>query len=371
MISIALENMKIALMHEMLVKLGGAERVVKTLSDLYPKAPIYTLFNNLKKTPFWFGERDIKTSQLQKKYRFLGSPKPLLPLMPRAVESLDFSGYDVVISSSSAFAHGIKTDKKTKHICYCHSPMRYTWDYTHQYAKDKSALMQWLIAKMLHPLRQWDYRVAARADVVVANSEHVKRRVEKYWRCKAQVIYPPVNVKRFKMTPHHENYFLIVSALTPFKRIDLAIQAFNKIKKKLIVIGDGAQRKYLESIAGPTVEFLGRKSDAEVKTYMEHCRAFIFPGEEDFGITPVEAMAAGKPVLAYGVGGVKESVQEGITGEFFESQTVDSLLKGLTRLLENEDNYDPKKIRKRAELFDEAVFVKKIKALVGKMGRKI
>ena len=362
--------MKIALMHEMLVKLGGAERVVKTLSDLYPKAPIYTLFNNSKITPWWFGERKIIPSELQKTYQWLNSPKFLLPFMAKEVEAFDFSKYDVVISSSSAFAHGIKTGKKTKHICYCHSPMRYAWDYTHEYTKDKSGFIQWLIAQLLHPIRQWDYQVADRPDRVIANSQHVKRRVEKYWRRKAQVIYPPVNVKRFKMTPRHENYFFIVSALTSFKRIDLAVRAFNKIKKKLIIIGDGAQRKHLETMAGPTIEFLGRKSDEEVKTYMEHCRAFIFPGEEDFGITPVEAMAAGKPVLAYGVGGVRETVQAGITGEFFEEQTVDSLLKGLTRLLENENSYDPKKIRKRAEKFDEAVFVKKMKALMKKTLKK-
>lgn len=353
----------------MLAKMGGAERVVKKLSDMYPKAPLYTLLQN-KKAKEWFGSRRIHSSKLQRAYQWLRSPKLLLPWMSQAVEELNFGKYDVVISSSSGFAHGIKTGPKTKHICYCHSPMRYAWDYTHEYAKDKSPLTQWLIAKLLHPIRQWDYQVAHRPDVVVANSEHVKKRVEKYWRRKAQVIYPPVNVKRFKVTPHHENYFLIVSALTPFKRIDLAIQAFNKIKRKLVIIGDGSQIRDLQSIAGPTIEFLGRKSDAEVKTYMEHCRAFIFPGEEDFGITPVEAMAAGKPVLAYGVGGVTESVQAGVTGEFFEEQTVDSLLRGLTRLLENESKYDPKKIRKRAEQFDESVFEKKMKALVERVAQK-
>ncbi len=353
--------MKVALVHEMLLKLGGAERVLKSLSEIYPQAPLFTLLRDERKAKEWFGESKISSSALQGLYRWLPSPKLLLPGMPQAIESLDFRGFDLVVSSSSAFAHGIKTEPKTKHLCYCHSPMRYAWDYTHQYAKGKSAWEQWAIAKLLHGIRQWDFRAAERADLVVANSHHVRKRVEKYWRRKAQVIYPPVNVEGFSPSKEHENYFLIVSALTPFKRIDLAVQAFSKVKKRLLIIGEGAQRKALEAIAGPSVEFLGRKSDEEVASYMERCRALIFPGEEDFGIAPVEAMAAGKPVLAYGVGGVTESVRAGTSGEFFFRQTPDSLLDGLARLLANEKHYKRQEIRKIAEQFGEERFKKEMK----------
>ncbi|MBU0577491.1 glycosyltransferase [Patescibacteria group bacterium] len=356
--------MKIALVHEMLTKLGGAERVLRTLSDMYPKSPIYTLLHDAEKTEDWFGDKTIHPSYLQTYYRWLKSPKWLLSKMPKAIEQFDFSDYDVVISSSSAFAHGIKTNKKTKHICYCHSPMRYAWDYTHEYTKNYSGVMKFLIANLLKQIRIWDFKAASNPDLIVANSKHVQKRIEKYWRKKSTVIYPPVEVGKFKPTADCEDYFLIVSALTPFKKIDLAVHAFNKLKRRLVIIGDGAQRKSLESIANDNIEFLGYKPDSVVREYMQNCRAFIFPGEEDFGITPAEAMAAGKPVLAYGIGGVTESVQEGVSGEFFHKLTSESLIEGLTRLMMNEKRYDYKKIRQIAEKFDESVFEEKIKKVV-------
>lgn len=348
--------MKIALVHEMLVKLGGAERVLKKLTDLFPAAPIYTLLYDKKATDEWFSGRDIRTSLLQKKYEWLHQPKFLLPKMSRAVEEWNFSDYDLVISSSSAFAHGIRTSGKTKHICYCHSPMRYAWDYTHEYTKSYSRLGRWMISKILHPIRQWDFRAASRPDVIFANSRHTQRRIAKYWRRESEVLYPPVNIRRFTPTAHHDNFFLIVSALTPFKRIDLAVKAFKEREEKLVIIGDGAQRSNLEKIAGKNTTFLGRLSDNKVREYYENCRAFIFPGEEDFGITPVEAMACGKPVLAYGVGGVTESVVPGVSGEFFNKPMAESLVEGLNRLIQNEAQYDPQKIRQIAEKFDETMF---------------
>jgi len=355
--------MKIALVHEMMVKLGGAERVVRKLLDMYPKSPVYTLFYDQKAIQEWFQEVKIHPSHLQGAYALLKSPKWLLSKMPHAIEAFDFRHYDAVISSSSAFAHGIKTGQ-VKHLCYCHSPMRYAWDYSHEYTKNMSGPMRFLVAHLLSDLRQWDFRAADRAHKLVANSKHVQKRIANYWRRNSEVIYPPVGVKACKPTAEHEDYFLIVSALTPFKKIDLAVQAFNKVGRKLVIIGDGAQRKTLESMAKDNIEFLGRKDDAVVREYMQNCRALIFPGEEDFGITPVEAMAAGKPVLAYGMGGVLESVQAGKSGEFFEEPTVDSLLKGLTRLMVHEKHYDHKKIRAIAERFDEAEFEAKIRKVV-------
>lgn len=359
--------MKIALVHEMLVKLGGAERVLKLLCALFPGASLYTLFHNPKATADWFENQNIHPSNLQKYYQWGIPPKFLLSKMPQAVENWHFDAYDTVISSSSAFAHGIKVPKNVKHICYCHSPMRYAWDYTHEYTKNYSPLLKWWIARTLTPIRQWDYRSAGNPNVLLANSRHVQKRIQKYWRKPSEILYPPVDVRRFNPRAGGENYFLIVSALTPFKRIDLAVHAFNKLKHRLVIIGDGVQRKSLESIAHKNIDFLGYKDDQAVQEYMENCRAFIFPGEEDFGITPVEAMAAGKPVLAYGVGGVTESVQEGDSGEFFHEQSPDSLLDGLKRLMMNESHYDYKKIRAIAERFDREVFEAKMKKMVEKI----
>ena len=359
--------MKIALVHEMLTKLGGAERVLKTLTEMHQKAPIYTLIHDKVKTDEWFNGKKIHTSYIQRYFDFLKKPKYLLSKMPKAIEQFNFSNYDVVISSSSAFAHGIKTNSKTKHICYCHSPMRYVWDFTNEYTKNYSGLMKYLIAKKLNTIRQWDYLASDRADMIISNSKHVQKRVEKYWRKKSDVIYPPVNTKKFTAKRDYEDYFLIVSALTPFKRIDLAIRAFNKLGRKLIIIGDGAQKQILMDMARDNIEFLGYKEDAVVRDYMENCRALVFPGEEDFGITPVEAMSAGKPVLAYGLGGVTESVKEGVSGEFFYEQTPESIIDGMTKLMLNEKNYDYKKIRGIAEKFDEEVFVEKMKARIEKV----
>jgi len=351
--------MKIALVHEMLVKLGGAERVVRKLLEMYPKSPIYTLIHDKNKTNEWFKKAKIHPSYIQRHYEAVKNPKWLLPKMADAIEQFDFKKFDAVISSSSAFAHGIKTGD-VKHLCYCHSPMRYAWDYTHKYTKKMSFPMRLATASVLNDVRVWDFMASDRADKIVANSKHVQSRISKYWRKKSSVIYPPVNVSGFTATRGHEDYFLIVSALTPFKRIDLAVQAFNKIGRKLIIIGNGAQRKILENMAKPNIEFLGYKNDSVVREYMQNCRALIFPGEEDFGITPVEAMAAGKPVLAYGVGGVLESVVEGKSGEFFTQPNERSLTEGLTRLMINEKNYNYKKIREIAEKFDESVFEEKI-----------
>lgn len=355
--------MKIALVHEMLVKLGGAERVLRKLLDIYPHSPVYTLFEDKKMTHEWFKGVKIHPSHLQKYYEAVKSPKYLLPKMAGAVERFDFSKFDAVISSSSAFAHGIQTGD-VKHLCYCHSPMRYAWDFAHEYTKNMSSFMRWATACLLTDIRVWDYRTSSRPHKIVANSKHVQKRVAKYWRRDSEVIYPPVNVQAFTPTAGHEDYFLIVSALTPFKRIDLAVSAFNKVGRKLVIIGDGAQRRLLESMAKPNIEFLGRKSDEIVQEYMQNCRALIFPGEEDFGITPVEAMAAGKPVLAYGMGGVLESVEAGKSGEFFGEPTEASLLEGLTRLMVNEKHYDYRRIRENAERFDESVFEERIRKAV-------
>jgi len=356
--------MKIALVHEMLHKFGGAERVVRKFADFYPESPIYTNFYDKELTDKWFSGKKIHPSYLQRYYEWFKNPKFFVGKMAGAFNQFDFSSYDLVISSSSAFAHTIKTGSKTKHISYVHSPMRALWDNTHKFQREQSAIMKLPVASLLSDLRILDYYAADRADLLIANSKHVQKRIAKFWRQESKVIYPPVQVNKYKPRQGHEDYFLMLTALTPFKRIDIAIRAFNKLRRRLIIIGDGAQRKVLESIANSNIEFLGFKEDAMAREYMENCRAFIFCNEEDFGIAPVEAMAAGKAVIAYGVGGVTESVQPGISGEFFYEQTPEALIDAVTKFMLNEKNYDSKKIRKIADQFDESVFEREFKRTV-------
>ncbi len=364
--------MKVALVHGFLIKLGGAERVLKSLSELYPDAPIYTLLYDEKKVGEVFPKERVRTSKLQKFPRFKGSHKLLFPQMPSAIEDFDLSEYDLVISSSSAYAHGIVTNLETTHLCYYHTPMRYAWDYTHRYLADQGlgGIGEWLASRLIHRVRQWDFLASDRVDYSIANSKNTAQRIRKFYRKEAEVIYPPVDTERFKAHDKHEGYFLIVSTLTPYKRIDLAVELFNKLGKRLVIIGDGPDRKRLQSRAAANIDFLGFKSDDVVKTYYENCRAFIFPGEDDFGIAPVEAMACGKPVLAYGKGGALETVIPGETGELFDEQNLDSMEASLTQLLINEKNYDAKKIAEHASQFSESAFKKAMKSAVerAKMG---
>jgi len=353
--------------HDFLVKLGGAERVVKVLSEMYPDADIFTLFYDESKVGAMFPKERVKTSWMQglpkiirNKYKFLTHK------FPSAIESLNLENYDLVISSNTALSHGVLTGLNTKHICYCHSPMRYGWDWSNEYVKENEikGFKKLLYAPLMKYLREWDTLAADRPDVYLANSVNVQGRIKKYFRQPSEVVYPPVDTNRFKAKEDNQGYFLIVSTLTPYKKIGLAVQLFNKIGRKLIIIGDGPERKFLESIAGDNIEFLGYKDDDVVKEYMENCRAFIFPGEEDFGIAPVEAMACGKPVLGYFKGGLCETVIAGETGEFFYEPTVESMEDGLARLMYNEKFYKAHSIRRHATQFSREEFEKKMKRTV-------
>lgn len=363
--------MQIALVHDFLTRLGGAERVLAVLAEMFPRAPIFTLLYDESKVGSIFPRLNIFPSRLQhlptivrKHHRYL------LPLMPRVVEEWDFSKFDLVISSNSAFVHGIITPTKTHHLSYFHSPMRFAWDWTHEYIKEQGVgrLKKIGIAHLLKRIRMWDQAVADRADTVIANSKNVQRRIKKYYRRGSEVLYPPVDLSRFKISRSSENYFLIISTLTPYKKIDLAVQLFNKIQRPLVIIGDGPQRKYLKSIAGNTVDFLGCKDDAAVTEYLKNCRALIFPGEEDFGITPIEAMACGKPVLAFGEGGVRESVIAGETGEFFTEPTVASMEEGLARIMKS--IYSPTACRRQAQKFSKEIFVEGMKDAVKRASKR-
>lgn len=360
-------SLKIAFVHDFLLRPGGAERVLKCLMDEYPDAPVYTLLYDEKKMGHLFPKERVRTSYLQKFPRFLpGIHKLMFPLMPGAVERFDFTGFDVVVSNSNAYAHGVVTNLETRHICYYNSPMRYAWDYTHQYLKDQQLglIGESIVMGMLHKVRMWDYLASKRVDTKLANSKTVQDRIRKYYREDSLVIHPPVDTERF--TPHKKNegYFLIVSQLSKYKRIDLAVELFNRIGKRLVIIGQGPDMTRLKRMAANNIDFLGYKPDEVVKEYFENCRAFLFPGEEDFGIAPVEAMACGKPVLAYRKGGLTETMIEGVTGEFFNEPTVESMEAGLTQLLIHEKEFDSEKIAKHAQQFSEKAFKKAMREVI-------
>lgn len=359
--------LKVAIVAELLVKMGGAERVVKKLAEMYPEAPIYTLLFDEDKCGRDFSPGRVRPSFLQKFPKFIRHRyRWLLPLMPYAAESFDLSDYDLVISSSSAFAHGVLTSSESLHICYCHSPMRYAWDYTHEYLLEKwfNPVKRWLASRTLEKIRLWDKVASDRPDFYIANSRHVAQRISKYYRLSSEVIYPPVETQQFKPTQENKGYFLIMSTLAAYKKIDLAINLFNKTGKKLVIVGDGPEREFLESMSAKNIEFRGRLTDEECRVLMEDCRAFIFPSEEDFGITMIEALAAGKPILAYKAGGALEFIKPGFNGEFFDKQDIASMEDALGRLIIHEKKYDAKEISKDAARFSSERFEDEWRKLV-------
>jgi glycosyltransferase involved in cell wall biosynthesis len=345
--------MKVALVHDYLNQMGGAERVVIALHEIFPDAPIYTSIYDPARVDPAFQKMDIRTSFMQKLPMVTKHHQPYLPMYPFAMEKLDLRGYDLVLSSSSAFGKGVITRPETLHICYCHTPMRWCWNYEEYVEREHlgkvaRAILPFLITK----LRIWDQISAMRVDHFLANSPIVAERIRKYYRREAIYIPPPVEASRFPFDPtiEAENYFLILSRLVPYKRIDLAIEACNQLQLPLVIIGGGRDLERLKRMAGPTIRFLGKLSDEEVLHYYTHCRAFIFPGEEDFGITPLEAQACGRPVIAYGAGGALATIVDGITGVFFREQTVESLMTVLSSF--NERMFNPFVIRNQALEFD-------------------
>ncbi|MEO7020362.1 MAG: glycosyltransferase [Ktedonobacteraceae bacterium] len=353
--------MKVALVHDYLNQMGGAERVVLALHELFPDAPLYTSIYDPKRVDPAFQKMDIRTSFMQKFPFIMKHHQPYLPFYPSAMESLDLRGYDLILSSSSAFGKGVIVKPGTLHICYCHTPMRWCWNY-HEYVEREQlgGMARRILPFMMTWLRVWDQASAARVDHFIANSPVIAERIQKYYRREAQVIPPPVEASRFLFDPASQlgDYFLILGRFAPYKRFDLAIQACNKLQLPLVVIGKGRDEKRLKAMAGPTISFLGGLSDAEVLEYFAHCRAFLFPGEEDFGITPLEAQASGRPVIAYGAGGALSSVVEGVTGTFFREQTVESLAGVLASF--DERQYDPQTIRNHALAFDTPRFQRRI-----------
>jgi len=374
-----ISNLKIALVHDFLNQYGGAERVLGTLAEIFPEAPIYTLLYDPAKMRGKFKDADIRPSFLQKFPKFLRKRhKYLLPLMPTAPETFNLREYDLVISSSSAFAKGIVVKPKTIHICYCHSPMRYSWDWNEKYLEEQGlGKKRRIIARMfLNYIRLWDKVAADRVDFFIANSRATQAKIKKYYGRESIVVYPPVDVwgnwddLRDKGDGSKtEGYFLIVSRLSPYKKTEIAVEAMDKLNLSLKVIGEGSPKyvKYLKSIAGSKTRFLGWQSDEKIKKYYAECRAFLFPGEDDFGIAPVEAMSFGKPVIALRRGGAIETVVEGITGEFFNEPKVEVMADAIRRFMEKEKDYEPRKIREQAEKFSKERFIENIKRVIGEI----
>ncbi len=353
--------MKVAFVHEYLNQSGGAERVLEVLCTLFPQAPIYTLLYDARATGNVFQHRKIITSFLQ---RIPGAPRyhRLLPLlMPIAIEQFDLSAYDLVISNAHSFAKGIITKPYTKHISYCATPSRFLWDDSQQYIHD--ARHPWPISHIvpfgIAYLRVWDHQASARVDNFIAISDFVRQRIGKYYQRDSQVVYPPVRAGFFQVSTVIDDYFLMVGRLVSYKRFDAAIKVFNAIGKQLKIVGDGPELKRLKKMAGPTVHFLGRVSDAALRDLYQHAQALIFPQEEDFGIVPLESMASGRPVIAYRGGGALETIVDRITGILFDEQTEIGLAQAIGDYYHTE--FDPLKIHEHALNFDVPVFIKTFK----------
>lgn len=367
---------KIAIVHDFLLYPGGAEKVLEVMAEMYPEAPIYTLLYDKEGMRGMFAKRDIRASFLQSFPKFLRCRhRWLLPFYASAVEAFDLREYDLVISSSGAWSKGIVTKLKTKHLAYLHSPMRYVWDYNERYARALGKKLGICARLFLSYARLWDAQVADRPDALVANSSYTKDRVAKYYRRDSTVVYPPVSLgERYKMedvadeTLQKKKYFLLVSRLTASKRVDIAIESFNKMRLPLVIIGEGSESARYGKMAGRNIRFLGWQKPEALSRYYANARAVIFPSEDDFGIVPVEAMQMGTPVIALGRGGAIETIVEGKTGEFFGAPIAASLSDAVRRFIEKETTYDRSEIRERGMQFSKEKFKEAFQAQLDSMG---
>ena len=363
--------MKIAIVHDWLPFMGGAENVVTNMMEVFPEAGLYTSIWNKDRLTGKLKETEIVTTHLQKKKKEIINHRKLFPFMPTAMESIDLTSYDIVISSSSSVAKSVITGPDTLHICYCHTPMRYGWEFMHNYIGElsgKGRFKNKLKSYFMSFMRVWDYASSARVDVYVANSVNVAKRIKKHYRRDAYVIHPPVRGNIFQISNENGDFYLCVSRLQEYKRVDIAVEACTKLNVPLVVIGDGPEQPKLKKMAGSCVKFLGRVSDDVIREHYGKCKAFLFPGEEDYGITPLEAQASGRPVIAYGKGGVLETVIDGETGVFFKEQTVESMIEAIKKAEKIE--FQKKKLREHAMEFDEEVFRNRLKRFVEEQYKK-
>ena len=363
--------MKVAIVHDFLTKIGGAEKVLRVLHEVFPEAPIFTSLYSKEGTKGYFEKNgyNIVPSYLNKYPDWIiRKPKLFLSKLPKAIESFDFSEYDIVISSSNSFAHGIITKPKTFHLTYSHSPMRYAWDWYHEYMRENKigyGPKGLYVRNQLHHTRIWDKVASSRTDYWLANSQNVSNRITKYYGQESEVLYPPVDIKNIEINENvSDDYYVIVSRLEPYKKVDLAIAAFNIIKKTLVVIGTGSEMEALRNKANNNIEFLGWQSDKSVIEYIRNAKALIFPGEDDFGLTPVEAMACGRPVIAYKKGGATETVVDGKTGIFFKEENAKSIAEAVETMEKRYLDFSPKECRKQAEKFSKENFRIKLQAII-------
>lgn len=364
--------MRIALIHDHLAQDGGAEGVLKIFAEMFPDAPIYTLLYDQKNIDKNYKGKKIEASIIQrlpwgvKKYQWY------MPFMPMAVEFFDLRNFDVVLSDTSSFAKGVITAPDTLHLCYCHTPTRYLWSDTHQYINELryNKYFKKVISLALNYVRIWDRLAADRVDTFMANSKTAQFRIKKYYKRDSHIIYPPVELERYKISKTQEDYFLAGCRLVPYKRIDNIIRAFRETDKKLKIFGDGTDMDRLKQIAGgrDNIEFLGRVSKEKQAELYSKCQAYINPQKEDFGITVVEAMASGRPVIALRKGGAIETVVEGKTGMFIEDDSPEAILEAVNKF--NSSDYNPQEIRTHAEQFSVSRFKKEIHEFINQEYQK-
>jgi glycosyltransferase involved in cell wall biosynthesis len=355
--------LRVAIVHDWLNQIGGAEGVLEALVEIFAGAPIYTSIYWAEAMPAAYRAWDIRTTWMDRLPGIYRHHQPYLLLYPRAFGGLELRGYDLVVSNKSAFCLGVQTPEETRHICYCLTPTRFVWDFDSYVQREQvGGAAERLVRPFLGWLRRWERSAADRVDAFVTISREIQARVRRTYNRESVVIYPPVDTTRFTPAGGHDDYFLIVSRLIPYKRIDLAVKAFTELGLPLWIGGSGRDRDSLEAMAGPNVRFLGYVPDEELGPLMARCRAFVFPGLEDFGIAPVQAMAAGRPVIAYAGGGALDYVVEGVTGTFFHEQTPDSLIDAVRHF--DDRAFDLATIRAHAEQFDTGVFQSRLRAFV-------
>ena len=356
----------LALVHDWLNQIGGAEDVLETLVEMFPRAPIYTSIYWPEVMPPAYREWDIRTTWMDRLPGIYRHHQPYLPLYPLAFSQLDLSGYDLVLSNKSGFCHTVRSGDAT-HVCYCLTTTRYVWDFDAYAAREAiPPLVRGALRPLVALLRRWDWRAAQRVDHFVAISHAVQERIRRYYGRESALIYPPVETSRFHTSAVQDDYYLIVSRLIPYKRIDIAVRAFNLLGLPLVIAGDGRDREPLEELAGPNVTFLGRVPGAELSDLFARCRAYVLPGVEDFSITPVQAQAAGRPVIAFAAGGALDTVVEGQTGCFFPTQTPESLAQAVREF--DPETIDPQDCVRNAARFDSGVFKRELSRFIARVG---
>jgi len=355
------QKAKIALVFDWMTNMGGAEKVNLKLHKMFPEAPIFTCIFNEKKMK-GFENADIRTSFIQKLPFAKDHHQWYLNLMPNAYEMFDLSNFDIVISSCHSCSKGVITKPETMHVCYCHSPMRYAWDNWHTYIREYKipSIIKYFAKKKIHKIRMWDSVAAQRVDYYVANSKTTQSRIEKYYRRPSTVIHPMIKANKYSIAKKTKGYFLAVGRLIPYKKFDLIIKTFNELGLPLKIVGSGIMEKDLKRMAGPNIEFLGFMKENDLPTLYSECEALVFPQLEDFGIAPLEAMASGRPVIAFGEGGALETVIEGKTGIFFKKQDDMHLKAAIEKYLETRKSFNPEEIREHAKSFDEDSFEKNL-----------